>query len=293
LSTSSQILQYTFSGLTLGAIYAIIALGFTIIYNATEIVNFTQGEFVMIGALTMATLQATVGLPLWLALPLAVAAGAAVGATLERLAMRPLRHSSILTLIIVTIGASIFLRGTAMLVWGRNAMLVLPFTRRGAIFFGQASIMPQNLWVMGVTAALVVGLAFFYSRTLVGKGMRAVAINRQGAQLVGISPSRMVFWSFALSGALGAVAGVLIAPITLAVYDMGTMLGLKGFSAAIFGGLGSSGGAVLGGLILGLLESYAGGFISSGYKDAVAFLILLAVLFVRPTGMLGGRVGSH
>jgi branched-chain amino acid transport system permease protein len=168
-------------------------------------------------------------------------------------------------------------------------MLLPPFTQRGALFVGQASIMPQSLWVIGVTALVVAGLAIFYAQTLVGKGMRAVAINRQGAQLVGISPSRMVLWSFVLSGALGAVAGILIAPITMAVYNMGTLLGLKGFSAAILGGLGSSPGAVLGGVILGLLESFAGGFISSGYKDAVAFLILLAVLFIRPTGMLGGR----
>ena len=293
MSTSSQILQYAFSGLTLGAIYAIIALGFTIIYNATDIVNFAQGEFVMLGALTMVTLHspppAGHGLALWLALPLAVATGAAAAGALQRLAIRPLRHGSVLTLIIVTIGASILLRGAAMILWGRNAMLLPPFTQRGALFVGQASIMPQSLWVIGVTALVVAGLAIFYAQTLVGKGMRAVAINRQGAQLVGISPSRMVLWSFVLSGALGAVAGILIAPITMAVYNMGTLLGLKGFSAAILGGLGSSPGAVLGGVILGLLESFAGGFISSGYKDAVAFLILLAVLFIRPTGMLGGR----
>jgi branched-chain amino acid transport system permease protein len=293
LSTSSQILQYLFSGLTLGSIYAVIALGFTIIYNATEIINFAQGEFVMLGAMIMVTLHVGLGLPLWVAFPLSVAGGAIIGALLERLAIRPLRRASILTLIIVTIGASIFLRGVAMLVWGRNAMLLPPFSQRGAFFVGQASIMPQSLWVLGVSVLLVVALMVFYSRTLVGKGMRAVAINRYGAELVGISPSRMVFWSFALSGGLGATAGILIAPITLAVYNMGTMLGLKGFAAAILGGLGSSGGAILGGIVLGLLESFAGGFISSGYRDAVAFLILLGVLFVKPTGMFGGKAAGR
>jgi len=293
VSASSQILQYIFSGVTLGAIYAIIALGFTIIYNATEIVNFAQGEFVMLGAMMMATLHVGLGLPLWLAFPLSVMGGAAVGALLERLALHRLRHSSIMTLIIVTIGASIFMRGAAMIGWGRNAMPLPPFSAREAFFIGGASIMPQSLWVLGVTVALVIGLALFYSRTLVGKAMRAVAINRFGAQLVGISPPRMVLWSFVLSGALGATAGALIAPITLAVYNMGTMLGLKGFAAAIFGGLGSSGGAILGGVLLGLLESLAGGFISSGYKDAVAFVILLAVLFIKPTGMLGGKLGPR
>ena len=292
MSTSSQILQCIFTGLTVGSIYAIIALGFTIIYNATDIVNFAQGEFVMLGAMIMVTLQTVVGLPVWLALPLSIAAGAIVGALLERLAIRPLRQASILTAIIVTIGASIFLRGVAMIVWGRDAKLLPPFTKGGALFVGQAYIMmPQSLWVLAVTLVVVVGLMAFYSRALVGKAMRAVAINRYGAQLVGISPSRMVFWSFALSGALGAMAGILIAPITFAGYNMGTMLGLKGFAAAIFGGLGSSGGAIVGGIILGLLESFAGGFVSSGYKDAVAFLILLGVLFIKPTGMLGGRAG--
>ena len=292
MSTSSQILQCIFTGLTVGSIYAIIALGFTIIYNATDIVNFAQGEFVMLGAMIMVTLQTVVGLPVWLALPLSIAAGAIVGALLERLAIRPLRQASILTAIIVTIGASIFLRGVAMIAWGRDARVLPPFTKSGALFVGQAYIMmPQSLWVLGVTLVVVVGLMAFYSRALVGKAMRAVAINRYGAQLVGISPSRMVFWSFALSGALGAMAGILIAPITFAGYSMGTMLGLKGFAAAIFGGLGSSAGAIVGGIILGLLESFAGGFVSSGYKDAVAFLILLAVLFIKPTGMLGGKAG--
>ena len=292
VSTSSQILQCIFTGLTVGSIYAIIALGFTIIYNATDIVNFAQGEFVMLGAMIMVTLQTVVGLPVWLALPLSIAAGAIVGALLERLAIRPLRQASILTAIIVTIGASIFLRGVAMIAWGRDAKVLPPFTKSGALFVGQAYIMmPQSLWVLGVTLVVVVGLMAFYSRALVGKAMRAVAINRYGAQLVGISPSRMVFWSFALSGALGAMAGILIAPITFAGYSMGTMLGLKGFAAAIFGGLGSSAGAIVGGIILGLLESFAGGFVSSGYKDAVAFLILLAVLFIKPTGMLGGKAG--
>ncbi|UCH33127.1 MAG: branched-chain amino acid ABC transporter permease [Armatimonadota bacterium] len=292
MSIWSQILQYTFSGLTLGSIYAIIALGFTIIYNATEIINFAQGEFVMLGAMIMVSLHVVFGLPVWLAFPLSVGAVTVVGCLLERLALRSLRGSSILTMIIVTIGASIFLRGVAMTIWGRNAVLMPPISSRDAFFVGQASIMPQSLWVLCVTVFLVVGLAVFYSRTLVGKAMRAVAINRYGAQLVGISPSRMVFWSFALSAGLGATAGILIAPITMAVYNMGTMLGLKGFAAAIFGGLGSSGGAILAGVILGLLESFAGGFISSGYKDAVAFLILLGVLLLKPTGMLGGKVDA-
>jgi branched-chain amino acid transport system permease protein len=296
VSTSSQILQCIFAGLTVGSIYAIIALGFTIIYNATDIINLAQGEFVMLGAMVMVTLQTVAGLPLWLALPLGILAGAMVGGLLERLAIRPLRDASVLTAIIVTIGASIFMRGAAMLVWGRDARVLPPFTKSGALFVGQAYIMPQSLWVLGVTLVVVVALMAFYSRALVGKAMRAVAINRYGAQLVGISPSRMVFWSFALSGALGAMAGILIAPITLAVYNMGTMLGLKGFAAAIFGGMGSSGGAIVGGIILGLLEEFAGGFLPSGYsgyKDAVAFLILLAVLFVKPTGMLGGKGGAQ
>ncbi|MBM4274276.1 MAG: branched-chain amino acid ABC transporter permease [Deltaproteobacteria bacterium] len=283
----APLLQYLISGLTNGAIYALIALGFGIIYNATTIINFAQGEMVMLGAMAAISFY-----QLYPSLPLAFGAGmgvvTVVGLVFERLALRPVRDPSPITLIIITVGGAVFIKGVAMLVWGKDAYPLPPFTGNVPIHLGTATVLPQNLWVMGLTAVLVLALEAFFRFTLAGKAMRAVAYNNRAARLMGISAGRMVQLSFGLAAALGAGAGILIAPLTLGVYDMGLMLGLKGFSAAIIGGLGSLLGGVLGGLVLGVAESLATGFISSGYRDAVAFLLLLLVLFLRPQGLLGG-----
>ncbi len=283
----APLLQYLISGLTNGAIYALIALGFGIIYNATTIINFAQGEMVMLGALCAISIY-----HLYPSLPLALVGGAAmvtlIGLTFERLALRPVKDPNPITLIIITVGGAVLIKGVAMLIWGKDAYPLPPFSGDVPIHLGPATILPQNLWVMGITAALVLGLEAFFRLTLMGKAMRACAYNTKAARLVGISAGRMVQLSFGLSAALGAGAGILIAPLTLGVYDMGTMLGLKGFSAAIIGGLGSLMGGVLGGLVLGVAEALATGLISSGYRDAVAFLLLLVVLFLRPQGLVGG-----
>ena len=280
--------QYLISGLTSGAIYALIALGFGIIYNTTTIINFAQGEMVMLGAMSAISIYHLVP-----SLPVAfvggVAAVALVGLVLERLALRPVRDPSPITLIIITVGAAVLIKGVAMLLWGKEAYPLPPFSGNTPFHLGTATILPQNLWVLGLTLFLVAALEAFFRLTMVGKAMRACSYNARAARLVGIAASRMVQLSFGLSAALGAGAGILIAPLTLGVYDMGTMLGLKGFSAAIIGGLGSLLGGVLGGLILGVAEALASGLISSGYRDAVAFLLLLIVLFLRPQGLVGGR----
>jgi branched-chain amino acid transport system permease protein len=280
--------QYFISGLTNGAIYALIALGFGIIFNSTTIINFAQGEFVMLGAMCAISIYHLVP-----SLPLAFAGGviivSLVGLVFERLALRPVGEASPLTLIIITVGAGVFLKGVAMLLWGKESYTLPPFSGEAPLHLGPATLLPQNLWVLGLTLVLVLALEAFFRRTLMGKAMRACAYNPRAARLVGIPASRMVQLSFALSALLGAGAGILIAPLTLGVYDMGTILGLKGFAAAIIGGLGSLLGGVLGGLLLGLAESFTSGLISSGYKDAVAFLLLLVVLFLRPRGLLGGR----
>jgi branched-chain amino acid transport system permease protein len=285
---SASLLQFFISGLTNGAIYALIALGFGIIYNATTIINFAQGEMVMLGALCAISIYQLVP-----SLPVAFLGGIAivslVGLVFERLALRPVRDPSAITLIIITVGGAVFFKGVAMLLWGKEAYTLPPFTSEAPLHLGPATILPQNLWVLGLTLVLVLALEAFFRLTLVGKAMRATAYNPRAARLVGIAAGRMVQLSFVLSAALGAGAGILIAPLTLGVYDMGTMLGLKGFSAAIIGGLGSLAGGVLGGLLLGLTEAFASGLISSGYRDAVAFLLLLVVLFLRPQGLVGGR----
>lgn len=289
---SAQFMQYLLTGLTVGAIYALVALGFSIIFNASHVINFAQGEFVMIGG--MATVSLTgAGLPYMLAVPLAVVAASLVGLALEKFAVEPARGASVVTLIIITIGASIFLRGLAMLVWDKKLHALKPFTGDAPIAIGGATILPQSLWVLGVTFAIVLALSWFFGRTLLGKAMLATSHNRLAAQLVGINVRMVLFLSFGLSAALGAIAGILIAPITLTSYDVGVMLGLKGFAAAILGGLGSGIGAVIGGLVLGIVETMSAGYLSSAYKDAIAFVIILAVLFFLPSGLFGKRGGER
>jgi len=285
---SAQLTQFLLTGLTSGAIYALVSLGFAIIYNASHVINFAQGEFVMIGGMaTVSLIQ--LGLPLLPAIALAVAASVLVGMALERFAIEPARGASATTLIIITIGASILLRGLAILVWDKKLHTVPSFSGDTPIQIGQATLLPQSLWVMGITLVIVLLLGWFFGRTLIGKAVLATSHNPVAAQLCGINVRFVLFLSFGLSAGLGAVAGILIAPITLTSWDVGVMLGLKGFAAAILGGLGSGVGAVVGGLVLGIAESLGAGYVSSAYKDAIAFIIILAVLFFMPSGLFGKK----
>ncbi|GMV02093.1 MAG: branched-chain amino acid ABC transporter permease [Burkholderiaceae bacterium] len=279
-------LQFLAGGLTIGAIYALVALGFSIIFNASYVINFAQGEFVMIGGMSAVSFIGS-GLPMPVALLGAVAATGVVGLLLEWLAVGRARKADVVTLIIITIGASIFLRGLAQVVWDKSIHALPPLSGDAPIAILGATIVPQSLWVIGVTVIIVAMLSWFFNRTLLGKAMLATSYNRFAAQLVGIEVRKVLFASFGLAAALGAVAGVLIAPITFTAYDTGIMLGLKGFAAAMLGGLGSFPGAIVGGLVLGLLESLGAGYLSSAYKDVIAFVIILVVLVVRPDGILG------
>ena len=285
---SAQLLQFLLAGLTIGAIYALVALGFSIIYNASQVINFAQGEFVMIGGMATVSL-ANAGLPLPAAIAAAVLLAATIGLALEKFAVEPARGASVVTLIIITIGASILLRGLATLVWDKNIHPLKAFSGEAPIRIGSATVVPQSLWVIGVTLAIVLLLTWFFGRTLLGKALLATSHNRLAAELVGINVRHVLLAAFGLSAALGAVAGILVAPITFTSWDVGVMLGLKGFAAAILGGMGSGPGAVLGGLALGLAEALGAGYISSAYKDAIAFVIILAVLFFLPSGLLGKR----
>jgi branched-chain amino acid transport system permease protein len=282
----AQWLQFVASGLTAGAIYALVALGFSIVYNASGAINFAQGEFVMIGGMSAVTLVAA-GLPLAAAVPLAVLAAVVVGLLLEKLAIEPARHADTVTLIILTIGASLFLRGLAQLVWDKRIHALPAFSGDDPITILGATVLPQSLWVLGGAGVAVAALSWFFGRTLFGKAMLATSYQPLAARLCGIDTRTVLFASFGLAALLGALGGVLIAPITFTSYDSGIMLGLKGFAAAMLGGLGSFGGAVLGGLMLGLIEGVGAGFVSSAYKDAIAFLIILAVLFFLPGGLAG------
>jgi branched-chain amino acid transport system permease protein len=282
------IAQALLSGLTVGAIYALVALGFAIIYNASHVINFAQGEFVMIGGMATASFVEA-GLPLPLAAAGAILAAALAGFLLEKLAVERSRDAPVVTLIIITIGASILLRGLATLVWDKKIHRVPAFSGESPIQLGSATLLPQVLWVLGASALAVLLLTWFFRRTLAGKAILAVSHNRLAARLMGISVRRVLAVSFVLSAALGALAGLLIAPIAFTAWDSGVMLGLKGFAAAILGGLGSSAGAVVGGLALGLAESLGAAYLSSAYKDVFAFVIIIAALVFLPNGLFGRR----
>lgn len=287
-----QLLQFLVTGITVGSTYALVGLGFALIYNASDVVNFAQGEFVMLGAMIAIALLAA-GLPLSLAAIVATLITVLVGLLLERFAIEPALGASVVATIIITIGAAIFLRGIAMLLWGKDFHSLPAFSGDTPIRIGGATLLPQSLWVLGVTVALVVLVRLFFDRTLLGKALLACSFNRAAAQLVGINVRVMLRLAYGLSAGLGALAGILIAPITFSSYEAGVMLGLKGFSAAIVGGIGNPMGAVAGGLLLGVLESLGAGLISSGYKDALAFLFVLMVLFFEPTGLFGHKVAER
>jgi len=287
LSGFQDLLQFVFAGITSGAIYALIALGFCVVHNTMGIVNFTQVDFVSLGGMFLFTGLFWSGLPMVVALPCAVAAVTLVGIVVERLGVRPSRSQNHLVLIFLTIGISIILRGSMKLIWGKNRMAVPSLAGDEPLRIAGAAILPQAVAILVITTITIVLLMFFFQRTRLGLAMRAVASNQTAASVVGLSVGRVKAASFALAGGLGGLAGVLVTPITTLSYDVGVLLGLKGFAAAILGGFGSFPGAVVGGVVLGLLESLSAGYWSSAYKDVAAFVVLLLVLFVRPKGLLG------
>lgn len=287
ITFASQILQYLITGITIGSIYAMVAIGFNIIYNVTDIINFAQGEFVMLGGMIMVSIQVVLGVSFFLAFPLTVLSVTLVGVVIDRFAIHPIRQPSVLTLIIATIAVSIILKGIAMLKWGKDPLNLPAFSGNTPIQLLGAVIQPQYLWVIGFLIVTVLILTVFFEKTIIGKAMRACADNPNAASLVGINVKKMIMLSFSLSASIGAIAGVVVTPLFSMEYDRGAMLAIKGFSAVIIGGLGSFPGAIVGGLIIGILESLGAGLISSGYKDAFALIVLLIVLFFKPSGILG------
>ena len=283
------LLQYIITGLTIGSVYAMVAVGFNIIYNVTDVINFAQGEFVMLGGLIMVFLQMSAGLHPVIAFALTIIIVTAIGVLMDRLAIRPIKKPTVLTLIIATIACSMLIKGTAMYLWGKDPYDLPAFSGREPILLMGAAIQPQSLWILGFLAVTVLFLTFFFERSIVGKAMKACAANPDAASLTGINVQFMIMLSFGLSAAIGALAGIGITPIALMEYDRGAMLAVKGFAALILGGLGSFPGAVVGGLMLGLIESFGAGYLSSGYKDAFALIVLFILLLVRPSGLLGDK----
>ncbi len=283
--------QFLVSGLSTGSIYVLIALGLITIYSVTSVINMAQGEFVMLGAMFAVALRSA-GVPLSVAAPISVLAVMAVGAAVYRLTVRPARGATEITLIIITIGTAIALRGLALLAWGATPQALPEFSAGAPLHVWGAVLSRQRLWVMGTAAVSLVALFAFLEHTLLGKAVRACSVNRQAAQIVGIDVQRMGMLAYVLSGALGAVGGIVIAPLTMVSYDMGLTLGLKGFVVAVMGGMVSAPAAVAGGLLLGVMESFASGLLSSGVKNALAYLVLFVVLLVRtlPHDALGERL---
>lgn len=283
----AELLQYAISGLKNGAVYALLALGFTIVYASTGVINFAQGEFYMLGGMIAAFLLSSAGVPLPLAAVGAVLATGAIGVLFEILAVRPRRDGDTLALIIITVGGSMLFKAVSRQVFGPDELALPSFTDGPSIPIAGATVDLQTLWIWGLTAATVVVLSFVYKRTTFGRAMRACAVDRKAARLVGIDTRLMVMASFGMAAALGALAGLAVTPLTQMRFDAGSSVALKGFSAAILGGLGNPVAAVVGGLVLGVLESMSIAFLSSTYKDAIALVVLLAVLFLRPQGLLG------
>jgi len=281
--------QYLVAGITYGIIYAIVAIGFNIIYNTTGIINFAQGEFVMLGGMGAVTFN--ICMPLPLAVLCAVVVTMIVGALIEVLFIRWLSHPSVLRMIIITIGISILIREVALHIWDESVHALPYFTGSEISSFsiGGVHVSPQVLWVVGVCSLMVIGLNVFFKFTQVGRKMRACAANRDAARLCGINAKNMVTFSFVLSAGIGALAGCVVSPITYVQYNSGTGLAIKGFTVAILGGLGNSMGALVGGVILGSLESFSIWILPTAYKDAISISILLLILFVKPSGLFGSR----
>ncbi len=291
--TSTLFLQYLFAGITYGVIYAIVAIGFNIIYNTTGIINFAQGEFVMLGGMISISLLQVVPLPV--AIALAVLLTMLIGALIEIVFIRWLDSPSVLRLIIITIGLSILIREAALHIWGESIRSLPYFVGNEitTITIGSVRLSPQVLWVIGVCGIMVLGLNLFFKVTPIGREMRACSSNRTAAILCGINTRNMVTLSFMLSAGIGALAGCVMSPITYTQYDSGTSLAIKGFTVAILGGLGNSMGAVAAGLLLGIIEAYSVAVVPLAFQDAISITILLIILFVRPHGIFGSSAAAR
>jgi branched-chain amino acid transport system permease protein len=302
-------LQQLVNGLVLGSIYALVALGYTMVYGILGLINFAHGDICMIGALTaLAVAQAlsAAGVPAPLTLALALLAALivciALGVSIERVAYRPLRRAPRLAPLITAIGVSILLQYSAALVWGKQYLSMPEIVKPSVIAFGGAQLTDLQAFIFLLACALMAGLLWFIKASRMGRAMRATEQNPEVAGLMGVDTNRVIAFTFLLGSAVGAVAGVMVVLYYgLGHYFMGFMLGLKAFTAAVLGGIGNVAGAMLGGLLLGVIESLAsgyigdltGGVVGSNYRDVFAFLVLILVLVFRPSGLMGRHDGER
>ena len=283
------VIQLGVAGLAIGMIYALVALGFVLIFNAVNVVNFAQGDFAMFPAFIVSFLLTSSGLPMWAAIVGTLVFAAVFGLVFNRLVYFPLRKRSFVPVIIATIGVSVFLRNIALVLFGADPRRVAPLISGVVNIFG-TRVNAQYLIIIGVTLVLLVGQYLVFDRTMLGKRLQATAQNREMAALMGINTGVMIAATFAYSSVLGGVAGILVAPLFGVTTGLGTVIALKAFAATVIGGFGSVPGAVLGAVFLGLVEIFGAAYVSTDYKDAFAFIILIAVLLFRPQGFFGEKI---
>ena len=284
------------SGLSLGSVYAIIALGYTMVYGISKMLNFAHGDVIMVGAYISFVMSMYVGLNGWIALLIAIVACTCLGILIERLAYRPLRGTGSLAVLITAIGVSYFLQNAALLIWGPNPRMFTSLFKGMSpvrLAGGELIISPESLFTIIANIIIMIALTLFVGQTKAGKAMRAVSEDNGAAQLMGININHSISLTFAIGSGLAAVAGVLMcSAYPVLMPTTGSMPGIKAFTAAVFGGIGSIPGAMIGGLILGIIEIFARTYISTELSDAIVFMCLIIVLLVKPTGLLGKKVNE-
>ncbi len=286
------VLQLLFTGIGIGAVYALVALGFVLIFRATNVVNFAQGEFSMVAAFLMVVFAVDLGWPYWLSFLVALGGMALLGALFNLGVYYPLRHRSYLPVIISTIGASIFLANTTLALYGPQPQVLPGWFETQGIQIGGVFLDSQYLLIIAVTAVLVAFQYWFFEHTLLGKKLQATSQDKETASLLGIPVGRMIMLTFVYSAVLGGIAGILVAPVLFVSIQMGASIALKAFAATIIGGFGDVAGAIVGGLALGVIETFGAAYISVPYKDAFGFIVLVVFLIVRPQGLFGERVAE-
>ena len=284
-----MLFQFILNGLTNGSLYALMAVGVTMVYKSLGMLNFSHGDIMMIGTFIVLTLIKS-GIPLLAAILIGVIATAAIGFLLERLILRRVEFSSFTNLLIATVGVSYILRNGAMVIFGTNPQRFPSLFSQVPISIAGFKVSPQSIGIILVSLALIIALHLFFTKVKVGKCMELASSNAQSAAMMGINVSHMRCLTFGISAGLACIAGALIAPLTYARPDMSATIGLKAFAAAILGGIGNLWGALLGGIILGVVEALGAGYISSAYRDAFSFIVLFLVLFIKPTGLLNRKI---
>ena len=284
-----MLFQQVLNGLTNGSLYALMAVGVTMVYKSLGMLNFAHGDVMMVGTFITLTFS-LMGIPFYVAIVLGIASAAVLGFLLERIILRKVKFSSFVNLLIATVGVSYVLRNTAMVVWGTSPQLFPSMFPAKLIRIGSFTITPQSIGIILISLALITGLHLFFTRVKVGKCMQLANSDPEGAAMMGVNVTYMRFLTFGISAGLAAIAGIMIAPLTYARVDMSATIGMKAFAAAILGGIGNLWGALLGGVILGIVEALGSAYISTAYRDAFCFIILFVVLFVKPTGLLNKKI---